>query len=464
MSSTMGIDGLVSGLDTTTLINNLMQIEAGPQTLLKAQQSTAQNVSAALQGINTRVLSLSTVATSAATPANWVAFTATSSSSSVAATTTTSAKAGSITFAVDAVANRQVSLTAAVTDGSQLTADNPPTLTIKKANGDLVTFTAASNSLSDIASAITSSAGGVSATAVRVNSGSPASYRLQFTAGTTGTGGAFQVFVGDSAAVTAGTASQLDTSVATTPHDAQITLWKGTSYEQAFSQSSNTFTGLMTGVDVTVSQPTASGETVTLNVAADASKVSDLAKNVVGALSTVLQDIDSWTATTTTQNADGTTSVKGGLLTGDTSTDQFRNQLIQAATYPVNGVSPSSVGIIIGKDGSITFDPDKFASALQADPAGTAAFMQTLAKRVQDTATAISDPYTGALTAQVKSQDSLVTQYTNQIADWDTRLELRRSTLQATYSALEVSLSNLKAQSSWLTSQLASLSANNSTG
>jgi flagellar hook-associated protein 2 len=178
----------------------------------------------------------------------------------------------------------------------------------------------------------------------------------------------------------------------------------------------------------------------------------------------VLQDTDSRTATTTTTNTDGTTSVTGGLLTGDTSTDQFRNQLVQAATYPVNGVSPSSVGIIVGKDGSITFDADKFASALQADPAGTATFMQTLSKRVQDTANAISDPYTGALTSRVKSQDSLVKQYTDQISDWDTRLELRRSTLQATYSALEVSLSNMKAQSSWLTTQLASLSANNSTG
>lgn len=457
MSSTMGIDGLVSGLDTTTLINNLMAIEAGPQALLKMEQSTAQNVSAALLGINTRILSLSAAATIAATPASWASFTATSSSSSVAATTTTAAKAGSITFAVDAVATRQVSLTAAVTDGSQLTADNPPTLTIQKANGDLVTFTAASNSLSDIAAAINGAGAGVSATAVRVNSGSPASYRLQFTAGTTGTDGAFQVYVGDSAAVTAGTAAQLDTSVATTPQDAQITLWKGTLYAQSFTQSSNTFTGLMTGVDVTVSQPTAAGETVTVDVAADASRVSDLAKNVIGTLTLVMQDIDSRTATTTVTNADGTTSVKGGLLTGDTSTSRFRNQLMQAATYPVNGVSPSSVGIIVGKDGSVTFDADKFASALESDPAGTAAFVQTLAKRVQDTADAISDPYSGVLTSQIKSQDSLVKQYTNQIADWDIRLDLRRSTLQATYSALEVSLSNLTAQSSWLTSQLATL-------
>ncbi|NTV38504.1 MAG: flagellar filament capping protein FliD [Demequinaceae bacterium] len=457
MSSTMGIDGLVSGLNTTDLINNLMSIESGPQTLLKAKQSTAQDISTALQGINTRIRSFSAAAEKAATAANWTSFKATSSSSSVAASTTTAAKAGSITFAVDAVANRQVSLTAAVTDGTQLTADNPPTLTIKKADGSLVTFTAASNSLSDIASAITGSAAGVSATAVRVNSGSPASYRLQFTAGTTGTDGAFEVYVGDGAAVTGMTATRLDTAVATTATNAQITLWKGTGYEQSFTQSSNTFTGLMTGVDVTVSQPTASGETVTVDVATDATQVSNLAKNLVGTLAVVLSDIDSRTATTMATNADGSTSIKGGLLTGDNSTSQFRSQLMQAATYPVNGVSPSSVGIILGKDGSVTFDADKFAAALAKDPAGTATFVQTLSQRVQDTADLISDPYDGALSSRIKSQDSLVKQYGTQIEGWDTRLALRRSTLQSTYSALEVTLSNLNAQSSWLTSQLASL-------
>ena len=37
----MGIDGIVSGLDTTSLINSLMQVEAMPQTLLKQKVITA---------------------------------------------------------------------------------------------------------------------------------------------------------------------------------------------------------------------------------------------------------------------------------------------------------------------------------------------------------------------------------------------------------------------------------------
>ena len=98
MSASLGIDGLASGLDTTGIINSLMQIEAGPQTLLKQSQSTAQNVVTALQGINARIKSLSDAAGKAATAANWTAFTATSSSTSVAATATTDAKAGTLTF------------------------------------------------------------------------------------------------------------------------------------------------------------------------------------------------------------------------------------------------------------------------------------------------------------------------------------------------------------------------------
>lgn len=457
MSSSIGIDGLVSGLDTTSLINQLLSVEAGPQTLLKSKQSTAQSVMTALQGVNSRLLSMSTAAEAAADPDNWKAFSATSSSTAATATTTTAAKAGSLTFAVDSVANRQVSLSLAVTDGATLAPANPPTFTLKKANGDMVSVTATSNSLTDITSAINGSGMGITATAVRVSSGSPASYRLQFTAGTTGTDGAFEVYVGDKASVTDLSATRLDSAMATTATDAQITLWKGTPEAQTFQQSSNTFTGLMTGVDVTVASATAVGERVTLNVATNAAQVSSLAKNVVGTLSLVLADIDSRTATTTKTNADGTTSVKGGLLTGDIGISTARSRLTQSLTYPVNGVSPSSVGIIIERDGTVTFDDTKFAAALAKDPDGTATFLQAIATRAQGVADSLSDPYDGSLSARVKTQETMISDYTTQIASWDIRLDLRRSTLQATYSAMEVRLSNLKAQSSWLSSQLASL-------
>lgn len=454
MAPALGIDGLASGLDTTSLINSLMQIEAAPRTLLQSKQSTAQNVVTALQGINTRVASLKSSAEKAADVDNWNAYKATSSATHVSATASSSAEAGSLTFTVGAVATRQVSLSAAVTDGSQLTADNPPTLTLKKANGDLVSVTAASNSLADIVSAVNDSDMGIKATSVQV---SPGNYRLQFTAGTTGSDGAFELYVGDEAAVNAATAPRLDASVATTAGDAEITLWEGTAYEQSFTQSSNTFSELMTGVSVTVSQATEPGESVTIGVDTDATQVESLAKNLVGALTLVLDDITSRTKTTTTTASDGSSTVKGGILTGDSSVRTVRDQLVRAATYPVDGVSPSSVGINVTREGGIEFDATAFADALADDPDGVAAFVQALAGRVETVATNVSDPFEGSLSLRVKSTQSQVDDMGKQIEDWDLRLELRRSTLQNTYSQLEVTLSNLNAQSSWLSGQLASL-------
>ena len=103
-------------------------------------------------------------------------------------------------------------------------------------------------------------------------------------------------------------------------------------------------------------------------MAADAPKVSDLAKNLVGSLSVVLSDIDSRTATITFADANGATSVKGGLLTGDSGVRSVRQKLVEAATYPVDGASPSSVGIVLGRDGTVTFDAEKFATAVAKDP------------------------------------------------------------------------------------------------
>jgi len=460
--STFGIDGLASGLDTTTIISQLMQLEAAPQTLLKAKQSTTQNIVSALQSINVKVKSLGDIAAKAATPDSWTSFKATSSSSVASANATTSATAGTLTFSVDTVATQQVSLTDAVTSGEGLTSENPPTLTLKTAQGTFVSVTAASNSLADIASAINDSDMGIKATTVQVSGGETPTYRLQFTSEATGADGAFELYVGDQAAVEGATAPRLDTSVAATPSDASITLWKGSAYEQTYTQSSNTFTGIMTGVDVTVSQATESGETVTINVAPDAAAVKSLASNMMSAINVVFSDISSRTKATTTTKSDGTTAVAGGLLSGDSAVRSLQTQLTQAASYPVDGKSPSTVGIVIERDGTFTFDEATFTAALQEDPEGTADFVQKLAARVQDVAESQSDAQTGSLTLKITGQESLVKDYADRITAWDTRLAVRQESLQAQYTALEVALSGLNAQSSWLSSQLASLNANTS--
>lgn len=471
--ASLGIDGLASGLDTTTIINQLMQVESAPQTLLKSKQTSAKSFVTGLQALNAKVASLAENAAKVAKPASWSAFAATSSATSVTASAGATAQAGSVSFAVDAVAKAQVSVSRVTADDSTLVAGIPPAVTVRGGDGTLVTVQPTTGSLQDIAKAINDAAdAGIKATVVRVSGGENPTYRLQFTGTSTGTEGAFAVYAGDTAAVETALAAgdggvslaamRLDTTSITEATDAQITLWKGTAAEQVFTQSSNTFAGLLTGVDVTVSQTTAADEPVTVTVAQDTEALKKLASGLVGALGVVLSEISSRTAVTTTTNSDGTTSVTGGLFTGDSAVRNIQQQLVEAASYPVDDISPSTIGFALGKDGTFTFDEEKFTAALAEDPAKVQAVISGLAERVSTVATNVSDKYEGSLTLKIQGQESLVKDMGTQIEDWDRRLAVRKESLQRTYAALEVTLSNMKSQSSWLASQLSSLSASTS--
>ncbi|MBI9114565.1 flagellar filament capping protein FliD [Sanguibacter suaedae] len=457
----MGIDGLASGLDTTALISQLMQVEAMPQTLLKASQTKTTSIVAALQSLNTKVASLAEAATKATKPASWDAYTAASSSVATTAKASATAQPGSVSFTVDQVASTQITVTGEVKDDGSLVTSVPPALTIKKHDGTLVSVKPTTGSLSDIAKAINDSpTAGVKASVVRVSGGAEPTYRLQLTGTETGTTGSFEVYAGSYAtAADLPAGGRLDATQVRASQDAKITLWKGVpNLEKSFAQASNTFSGLMTGVDVTVTKVTAEGEDpTTITVARDDAAVKKLASSIVGTLGVVFSDIASRTATTTTTGTDGRTVVTGGLLSGDSAVRSLQQRLQTAASYPVDGSSPSEVGIVIGRDGTFTFDEAKFTAALAADPAKTQKIVSGIAKNVAEVATQASDKVDGSLTKKITNSEGTVKTLGDQISDWDRRLEIRRTSLQRTYSALEVAMSSMQSKSSWLASQLSSL-------
>lgn len=459
------IDGLVSGLDTTSLIANLLKIEAAPQTLLKSKQSTTESRLTALQGLNTKLASLAETARTAAKPASWTAYTATSSSTATTVKAGAAAQTGSLTFSVDRVAKAQVSVSNAVQDNSTLVPAVPPAVTIRNAEGAYVTVSPTTGSLADIAKAINDAAdSGIRATVVLVVNGAQPEYRIQFTGTTTGKD--FAVYAGTQAEVEAATDKstlRIDRSFAQEAETAQITLWKGTPLAVPFEQASNTFSNVMTGVDVTVSKVTPAGEDpTTVTVQRDGAALQKLASDLVASLNVALADIASRTKATTTTGTDGRTVVAGGLLTGDSAVRNLSQQLLSAGSSSAGGFSPSEVGIVVGKDGSFSFDAAKFTAALAKDPAKAQSMVTQVAERVAAVGTEASDPTKGTLTLKITGQKDLVKDFGAQIEDWDRRLEMRRTALEKTYSALEVSLSQLNAQSSWLTSQLDALNASKS--
>ena len=463
MAGTQSVGGLVSGLDTTTIISQLMQLESQPQQALKTKQTATQNLVTALQALNTKVSSLGDAATQAATASSWQALTASSTDSSVTAAASSVGDATSITFAVKQTAQTQVSLVGATSVADLLRGNGSMTFTAADGTETSVP-TDGLTSADAIARAITASGAGVNAVAVQVNGG----YQLQLTAGTSGTAGAFQ------ASVTAddGTGTQVTTGAiaARTARDAQITLWPdaknadGTPASTTVTSSSNTFSDVVPGLTFTVSQPTSAD--VTVSTSRDDTAVTKLGSNLVSQLNLVLGEIASQTKATTTTASDGTTSLSAGILGGESDVRFLQSAVADAGsgavTYGGQLVSPSSVGIVINDDGTFTFDQDAFAASLAADPAKTQAVVAAVAQRVASVATTYSDPIDGLITSNITQQQSEVQDLGDQISNWDVRLQLRQTTLEQQYSAMETALSKLQSQSSYLTSTLAALSSSSS--
>ena len=96
--------GLVSGLDTKTLVSQLMQVEANPQNLLKNKLVATNADGAGYRAVNLRFDSLRSAAAALSTDATWTATKASSSSASVTATAGPAASAGTLTFTVENLA------------------------------------------------------------------------------------------------------------------------------------------------------------------------------------------------------------------------------------------------------------------------------------------------------------------------------------------------------------------------
>ena len=457
------IDGLASGLDTTSMINSLMAIEALPQNQLKTKVAADQSMITALNSLNTRLAVLNSTAAATAKPGATNLFTATTTNPAVTATASTSAGPGSIDITISQLASTKTGVTEALTAWPTDAAGAPAKLTLVDGAGKTTEITPASASLDDVVNAV--NAAGAGATAVKVPAGN-GTYRLQLTSTTAGAAGDFKAYQGTAADVTAGTATDLfaapTAAIVKPAQDATAVLYAGTAAEQIITSSTNTFTDVLPGISVTATATTSTPATVT--VASDNTAISKKAEDLVKAVNDVLGFIKDSSAVTTTTSASGAVAATGGIFTGNSAIRGISDAVVNAVVAPINGKSPSEYGIIITKDGDFTYDKDKFAAAMAADPAGTQTAVATIASRVADATNAATDSISGTVPQLVKGRQSEVKDLNDQIADWDTRLADRRATLQAVYTNMESLLGGLKSQSAWLSGQLAGLTASSNSG
>ncbi|MBC6494837.1 flagellar filament capping protein FliD [Microbacterium sp. 4-7] len=453
----MKLDGLVSGLKTEELIKALMDVSAIPKTLITNKITDRNSVITNLQSLNKTLQELVDKAKTAAGPSSLASFTATSSSETVTITAGSKATAFSTAIVVDAVATAHSVVTAAAGGTAW-----GGTFTLVGSDGEAVEVTPLGTGPQDLAKAINASKAGVSATVVPAGTdadGKPLS-RIQLTSAETGAAGAFTLNRGTAAEVTAGTAVDLGAApgaaLLAQGADARIRLFAGTDAEQTLNSASNTIT-VGEGIEVTVTK--ASADPVTVTVARDAKKQSSTAEAFVKEIAALLVRIDNGSKATIGEVGETTTL---GVFTGDSTVRNLRGALATAVQHPIDGISPSTIGITVSDKGVLSFDAEKFAAALAEDPEGTQELFSAVSARVQDVTTQYSDKYDGLLTKRITGQEDEVKTLKTQVERWDIRLEQRRATLERTYAQLEVQLSKLQSQSSWLTSQLAGLTPSDS--
>ena len=449
------VDGLVSGLDTTTIISQLMQLERQPQVRLQSRQSAVESAITNLRALNTKFATIQTAAAKlggdprSTTPSDWGLATATTSDATrVTAQASTGAAAGSVSFTVEKLATGSRAMSSGAT--SSLSAPLLPrdsSLWISKGGAAAVEVKVGDGSLNAIVSAINASDAGVTASRVQLEAGQ---YTLQLSSTTTGTASTLSVATtpGGSTDPFAGTALQGLTTTAGS--DAELTV-----FGKTVTRSSNTIPDLLEGVTLTVSKAEP-GVVVDIAVARDTAGVADRVSGLVDAVNSALADIKAGTS----YNVE---SGSKGKLYGDAAVRSLAGRLA-AAVVGDGGSSAGVAGVSVTRDGTVAFDRTKFLAALAKDPSavekalgadGLAGRVHELAATATRSKTSADGP--GLFASAITSRESQVTSLKTSISSWDDRLELRESTLKRQYAALEKALGASRSQGQWLAGQIAGL-------
>lgn len=459
-----------TALDVPTLVSQLMAVERRPIDKLNAKISSYETKISSYGTLSSLVSTFQTAATGmtsglqklAATPSDANVLSATTSSTAVPGTY--AVNVSQLAQSQNLIATGQTSSTAAIGSGTATTvtfdlgAISGGTLTngvysgaTFTSNGSAtvsITINSSNNTLVGIRDAINAAALGVTATIVNDGSGTP--YRLALTSTSSGVSNSIKITTsGGDAAISsllgydpAGTQNLTQTLAA---QNANLTV-NGI----AITSKSNTISGAIQGVTLTLKKTTATPASLT--VARDTTAINTAASGFVDAYNALSSQIKS-------RSAYGTGTTGAGSLAGDGTLRLMQEQLRGIFNTPASGgtlTSLGQVGISFQKDGSLLLDSSKLNSAISANfsdvsnlfssSTGYATRLEAWAKSTL-VAGGLIDTRTQNLHKYVKGQNEAVG-----------RLENRMTALQKKYTLeytnLNLLLSRMNSTSTFLTQQL----------
>jgi flagellar hook-associated protein 2 len=443
------LSGLASGLDTASIIDQLMAVERQPRTRIVMRQASEQARRDGLNQVATQLKTLKDAATALRSTGTWAdTQTATSSDATkIAVTRTGGAGPGGYDIAV----TRMASSTQRTYTYAPPAAGTDLTFTVKDAQGADVPTTitlAAGATLDDAVSTINTTAGSP-VFAVNVSG------KLVLASRTTGENARFTM--ADSAG---GTLTQESERLG---QKAQ-----GTVDGVPFDSETNVVTGAIPGLSLTLKGTTASTQVDVGAPGPDASALTDKVKAFTDAYNAVVDSIRAKVSEKPIANASTASQAKTGALYGDAGLNSVLRQLRQAVSDPIAGnasaldqmgelgVSTGTASSTINADsvaGKLTFDSTKLTAALATDPlavrkllggiTGTDGFAQRLE--------GIVDPVAGTngtLSQRISSEDSTLSRIASDLLAFDARMTRKQDALNKQWSALETALQKAQSRAS----------------
>jgi flagellar hook-associated protein 2 len=555
----LGMSGLASGIDTSTIIQQLMQINTIPQTRLKLQQSAMQSRATALSSLRTELQNLRDKADvlRGFTLFNPTQTIDSSDSSKITATRVSGAGVGGTQVEVARLANSQQRTYAYTPSVSDTTLDfgggKSITVTAGKSIDDLVDTINASTGLPVYAASITdpnnssnkllvlssktpgtggdftlgagNSAGLVEDTSkARAHGATSWAHTFDYTADPVnpstitinGTDVAIaanatiddvvQAVNGASAGVTAGKDSNgrllLTSSTAGAAGDFTTSSSQLSEYGSGTAgvdstlnnlnaqyrvdggawkyATSNTVTDAIPGLSLTFKAVTTTPITVTVSSPTpDKAAIKAAVHDFVNMYNANMADIKAKLEEKPVIGATSAADAAKGLFFADSTLQGLRDRLRSAAANPIGTDSSlnllAQIGISTGAttgsgtvsqdalDGKLVVDDDKLDDMLDSNPDGVKNLLgATLGKngfaQAIDNVLNPSVQTSGSFDTLINQTNSQISDLTDQIATWDTRLSDMQDRLKQQFNAMELALSQNQTQGQWLAGQIASLS------
>lgn len=441
------IDGIVSGLDTSGLINAIIEAAATPQLAMTQQRDGLNERAEKVAALSSRFADISTAIDAIDESDDWNIATVTSGDNTAfQATVDGDAALGTYNISVTALAKAQTTATAGYADRTSLgvIAEGNLDITVGGVTTSL-TVDGTNSSLGDVAALLNEVEG---VTAFTIDTGDATNpFRLVIQADETGTDGAFTL---DTTGLTGGTGTT-PVFVDEVPADnADVTI-NGIDIES----SSNLLANILPGVDIQLKAE--GGPAESLTVGEDREGLVDLVDAFVESYNEAITFYD-------TQSFFNAETENRGPLAGDgTSRRAVSNLGFKiSGSYTVAGsstVALAELGFSTNRDGTLTFDRTEFEDSLSSDFDGIKTFLTSpdgpLAALKAEIDDVQVDATNGALTNRIDSLKESVESYDERIADFQDYLDSYASRLRDQFTQMEITLGRLQSAEGALASLFA---------